>query len=60
MSMTVWLAGFAVGVAGSLMHTAWLYYVGGVLAVLGILLIHIESKDKKVWRLLVDLLVMTP
>ena len=59
-SLTLWSLGFISGVLGYLYEVQWLYLVGVVLAILGILMMYAANKDKSLWKLLINLLAMTP
>jgi len=59
-SLILWTLGFIAGAIGYFYEINWLYIIGFVLSVYGILLIHISSKDKNVWHLLINMLSMTP
>lgn len=59
-SWFLWLTGFICGVVGVITDLTILYLLGLAAAITGILFIHINSKDKKVWQLLVNLIGLTP
>lgn len=59
-SWLLWLTGFICGVVGAITDLTILYFLGLAAAITGILFIHVNAKDKKVWQLLVNLIGLTP
>ncbi len=58
--MSIFVIGFIIGAIGVVLSNQWIYIIGFIVTVTGILKLHFGTKKKSIWRLILDIFAFTP